>query len=71
MSQYEALFKRNVAVGESQISSDTIFFRFKHEEFVIPTCSSVGIATFNGECYTAKVDKLRKLMELIEESLNG
>ena len=56
---YEDLYAKGVAVGESDVVNDQIVFRFKEELFEVPTVSSVGIATYNGYFYTAKVDKLR------------
>jgi len=56
---YEDLYAKGVAVGESDVVNDQIVFRFKEELFEVPTVSTVGIATYNGYFYTAKVDKLR------------
>ena len=58
-SAYEELFAKGVAVGMSDVFNDQIVFKFKEEVFEVPTVSSVGIATYNGYFYTAKVDKLR------------
>ncbi len=71
MTTYDDHFKRNVAVGASCISSDTINFVFREEEFSVPTISTVGIATYNGTIYTAKVDKLRNIVKLMREMLDG
>jgi len=68
---YERLFERNVAVGQSEISTDTLLFRFREEIYSVPTISTVGIATFNGEFYTAKVDKLRTLAGLVSTMIGA
>lgn len=64
---FEALFDRNVAVGESEIHSDSVIFRWRDEIWTVPTISTVGIATFNGNFYTAKVDKVRALAVRVDE----
>lgn len=72
--QYEALFARDVAVGHSNIRTDTIDFRFRDETFSVPTVSTIGIGTWNGHFYTTKIKKLRELMKRVleqQESGNG
>lgn len=71
MNELETLFSRNVAVGKSDIYDDVINFRFREEIFTVPTISTVGIATYNGSFYTAKVDKIRALVKKIEDLTNG
>jgi len=68
VSQYEELFKKDIAVGHSNIQTDSIDFRFKDEHFSLPTVSTIGIATFNGYFYTGKVKKLRALLKEIEDA---
>jgi len=66
-AEVERLFKKGVAVGRSDAYYDTVEFWFKEERWSFPTVSTVGIATYNGRFYTAKVDKLRELHEKIQE----
>jgi len=63
-SPYESLFRKGVAVGHSDIKTDSVNFIFNDkgvcERFTVPTISTVGMATYNGYHYTAKVEKLRE-----------
>ena len=61
---YSALYARGIAVGESNIVTDTLEFAFRTERFTVPTMCAYGpdaIASYNGHFYTARVDDLRKL----------
>jgi len=66
-AEVERLFKKGVAVGRSDVYYDTVQFWFKEESWSFPTSSTVGIATYNGRFYTAKVDKLRDLAEKMDQ----
>lgn len=68
-NETEKLFRKGVAVGKSDVYYDTVEFWFKEERFSFPTSSTVGIATYNGRYYTAKVEKLRDLQEKIKKHL--
>lgn len=63
----EEFFSKGVALGRSDVMTDTVEFRFRDERYSFPTISTVGIATWNGNYYTAKVEKLRKLKQDIDE----
>ena len=60
----EEAYARGMAVGLPQIDKDTIFFRYRDEQFEFPAYELLGmpgIAHFNGSHYEADVTKLRKL----------
>ena len=55
-------YKEGIAQGFPQISTDTIFFRYKDKTWETPTYGVVGrIAHFNGLHYEAAVKDLKKL----------
>lgn len=57
----EKHWKRGVAVGQPDIRTDCIDFRFKDEKFRFPALDVYGICKQNGSFFTAKVTKLRAL----------
>ena len=54
-------WKRGLAVGQTDIITDSIDFRFKDEKFNFPALQVMDICKQNGSFYTAKVEKLRAL----------
>lgn len=58
---YEGVYKRGVAVGQTDIRTDTMTFRFKDELFEFPLPSVFHLAKYNGYWYEADVKKLRSL----------
>ena len=58
---YEGVYKRGIAVGQSNILTDTMTFRFKDELFEFPIIEVIHIAHHNGYYYEAKVKRLRAL----------
>lgn len=59
---FDGLYKRGIAVGESNIKTDTMTFRFKSEVFEFPTSRVLpSVAIYNGYFYEASVKALRKL----------
>lgn len=59
---FSELYDAGIAVGDSDIRTDTITFHFKKEKFHFPTIAVIPhIATFNGYFYEADIDALRKL----------
>ena len=59
---FEPLHKKGIAVGSSNIRTDSIDFTFRKEKFSF-NCEKVlpDIAKYNGYFYVAKVSDLRKL----------
>ena len=58
---YAALYDRGVAVGWSDIKTDSMHFEFKGEKFTFSTRRANPVATWNGYFYVAPIDKLREL----------
>lgn len=60
---HENLHKQGIAVGSSDIRSDTITFRWRDETFTFAALLlfSPPVAFYNGYFYEAKVKKLRAL----------
>ena len=54
-------WKRGLAVGQSDIRTDSIDFAYKNEKFTFPALQVMEICKQNGSFYTAKVTKLRAL----------
>ena len=68
---YAALYARGIAVGHSEIRTDSLEFAFRTERFTVPTMCAYGpdaIANYNGLFYTARVDDLRKLGKMVVQS---
>ena len=69
---YASLYARGIAVGHSDIRTDTLEFAFRAKRFTVPTMCAYGpeaIASYNGYFYTARVDDLRKLGRLAIQSV--
>ena len=58
---FEHVYKRGIAVGESNVRNDKLIFRFRDETFEFPTEKAIHIARYNGYFYEAPIDELRKL----------
>ena len=58
---FEGVYRRGVAVGESNIRTDTMTFRWRDEVFEFSTSDALKVAVYNGYFYEAKVKQLRKL----------
>lgn len=58
---YDALYERGIAVGHSDIKTDTMSFTFRDENFTFPTIKAYPLAQYNGYFYVAPIDKLREL----------
>lgn len=56
------IYKRGIAVGHSNVRSDTLTFRWQDETFTFP-CADVpsSVYYYNGYFYEAKVKQLRAL----------
>lgn len=60
--RFQALYDRGIAVGQSDISTDTMFFRYGDEKWEFPTPKvSPFIENSGYGFYTAPVDRLREL----------
>lgn len=59
--QFAALYDRGMAVGESDIRTDSMKFNFRGEEFIFPTAKVAPYAFYNGYFYECPIDKLREL----------
>ena len=60
---YAEFYKRGLAVGQSNIYKDIVFFRFKKEEFTFPTFVVYDLMHWNGEVFEADVEALRELQK--------
>lgn len=60
---HATLHSQGIAVGWSDIKTDSLVFEFRKERFQFPTIEAFPIATWNGYFYTAKVKALRALQE--------
>ena len=65
-SPYESVFEsdyfaRGLAVGESRVLTDTIYFRFRDEQFEHPAERIYAQCRFMHGFYTMEVEKLRAL----------
>jgi hypothetical protein len=62
MSQFDALYERGIAVGQSDIKNDVVNFVFRDEKYSFPTLKVYGFLedTHMG-FYWAPIDKLREL----------
>ena len=58
---FNGIYRRGLAVGESDVRSDQMHFRYREELFSFPTHAVVDCMHFNGYFYTARVRDLRKL----------
>ena len=58
---YSEVYKRGIAVGHSDVRTDTIMYRFKGETFTFPTSVAWPFGRYNGYFYEAAIDDLRKL----------
>ena len=73
---FDSLYKRGLAAGEAEISSDMMVFRYKDELFEFPGTILLAqhdgkyVVGFGKKCYTARVSVLRKLKEELEKK-NG
>lgn len=68
---YAALYEKGRAVGESNIRTETMTFRFRDEVFKFSTNELHGISKWNGFFYEAKVDDLRRLVKSLKEQEDG
>ena len=60
--QFAALYERGMAVGQSDIKSDTITFTYRDEEFMFPTFNVYQFVEWTGlGFYVCPVDKLREV----------
>lgn len=57
----EKHWKRGLAVGSSDIRTDSIEFVFEKEKFRFPALEVMDLCEQNGTFYTVKVKKLRAL----------
>ena len=67
-------YRRGIAIGQGQIESDEIFFRYHDETWEFPAYDVLGyrgIAHFNGVNYVARVSDLRKMACMDKEHRNG
>ena len=62
-----ALYKKGIAVGQSNIYQDIMNFRYKKEEFIFPTMAVFNLMSYNGYFYTAPVKKLRALLRVVQK----
>lgn len=64
---YKGVYKRGLAVGESDVVHDVLRFYFQdpetgqEERFEFPTFKAYPVVTYNGYWYEAPIDKLREL----------
>ena len=63
-----ALYKKGIAIGSSDIRTDTMSFVFRKEQFTFPTLKCFHLSFFNGYFYEAKVKALRKLKTMLEKN---
>ena len=71
---YDELVRRGIAVGQSDIATDSINFVFGEERYSIPTYYALGkdcLAMHNGYFYEAKIDRLRALSVKLQGAGNG
>jgi hypothetical protein len=62
VDSFLGVYDRGYAVGESNIKTDTMRFRFRDETFEFPASAVIpDIATYNGYFYEARVEDLRRL----------
>jgi len=61
MNQFESVYERGLAVGHSNVRTDTMTFRFRDEVFELPTNKLHGIMQWNNLFYEARVDDLRRV----------
>ena len=65
-TQFSEVYKKGLAVGQSDIRTDEMNFRFRDELFTFPLLIVHPFMTFNGYFYTAEVMKLRTLKKKSE-----
>ena len=58
---FDAVYARGIAVGHSDVKTDTITFRFRNETFTFPIAAAHEVARYNGYFYEASIDDIRKL----------
>jgi hypothetical protein len=58
---YAGVYERGIAVGHSDVKSDTMVFRFRDEKFELPSIDAMRVARYNGYFYEAHIDDLRRL----------
>ena len=57
----ETLYRKGIAVGEADIKTDELHFRFRKELFSFSTMQAMEVARHNGYFYEAPVKKLRAM----------
>lgn len=57
----EGIYKRGLAIGETNIRTDTMTFRFRDEVYEFPLGEALTVAKYNGYWYEARVKNVRKL----------
>lgn len=60
---HATLHSKGIAVGWSDIKTDSLVFEFRKERFQFPTLEVLPIAEYNGYFYVAPVKKLRALQK--------
>ena len=60
-SVMQRVYDEGIAVGCSNIKSETMSFRFRDEVFDIPTTEAVRWAKWNGYWYEIAIDDLRRI----------
>ena len=69
---FSELYDAGIAVGRSDIRTDTIQFSYRKEQFDFPTIAVIPhIAKHNGYFYEADIDELRKLEAAFGMEKNG
>lgn len=58
---HASIYESGRAIGQSDIRTDTMTFRFRDELFTFPTARIFGVARFNGYFWEANIDDIRML----------
>lgn len=61
VDSFDGVYKRGLAVGESDMRNDAMHFQFREEKFTFPTIAVIGKMHYNGYFYVARIKDLRKL----------
>ena len=58
---YEEVYKRGIAVGQTNIRTDSMTLRWKRKVYEFPLSDAMRIARYNGYWYEAAIKRVREL----------
>ena len=64
----EEIYKHGIAVGQTNIRTDSMILRWRDEVYEFPLTEALRVARYNGYWYEGKIKDIRKLARKLKVS---